>query len=51
MSQIETFAAEMERHPGIVIGQLQRRVPDFGYAKGRNALVKIRRQLAPNSHS
>jgi len=51
MRRIETFAAKMERHPGIVIGQLQRRVPDFGYAKGRNVLVKVRGLLAPHSHS
>lgn len=51
MSRMEAFAAEVERHPGIVIGQLQRRVPDFGYAKGRNALVKVKGLLVTHCHS
>lgn len=50
-ASILAFADQIGRHPGIVIGQLQRRVPDFGYAKGRNSLVKVRRLLASHSHS
>ena len=51
MIKIEAFAAGIERHPGIVIGQLQRRIPEFGYAKGRNVLVKVRALLAAHSHT
>jgi len=47
---IETFAAQIGRHPGIVVGQLQRRVPEFGYAKGRAALVKVRPLLSAYHH-
>jgi HTH-type transcriptional regulator/antitoxin HigA len=51
LSGIEAFAKKINRHPGIVVGQLQRRVKDFGYANGRHTLTKIRPLLARHTHS
>ncbi len=48
---IESFATKLERHPGIVVGQLQKRVADFGYSKGRNHLVKVKGLLVNYCHS
>jgi HTH-type transcriptional regulator/antitoxin HigA len=51
LSGIEAFANRINRHPGIVVGQLQRRVKDFGYANGRHTLTKIRPLLVRHTHS
>jgi len=51
MPEIERFAKALKRHPGIVVGQLQKRVEGFGYSNGRTALVKVRHQLTAHLHS
>lgn len=51
LNLIEAFATKLERHPGIVVGQLQKRVADFGYSKGRNHLVKVKGLLSNYCHS
>lgn len=50
LARIERFAARLGRHPGIIIGQMQRRVPGFGYAKGRQHLVKIGELLEDHAY-
>lgn len=47
---IEAFATQIGRHPSIVVGQLQRCIPGFGYAKGRATLVKVRPLLSDHYH-
>ena len=39
--RINQFANRIKVHPGIVVGQLQRR-DEIKYSQGRDALVKIR---------
>jgi HTH-type transcriptional regulator/antitoxin HigA len=45
LAEIERFAKTLKRHPGIVVGQLQRRLDGFGYSNGRSALVRVRHAL------
>jgi len=49
-NEIASFAEHLGRHPGIIVGQLQRRVPGFGYSNGRSLLVKASPQLKPFIH-
>lgn len=49
-AEIATFAKHLGRHPGIVVGQLQKRSEGFGYSNGRAALVKVSPHLKPHIH-
>lgn len=49
-NEIAAFAEHLGRHPGIVVGQLQRKVKAFGYSNGRSALVKVSPHLKPYTH-
>jgi HTH-type transcriptional regulator/antitoxin HigA len=48
--EITAFANHLGLHPGIVVGQLQRKVKTFGYSNGRSALVKVSPHLKPYLH-
>ena len=49
-AEIATFAKQLGRHPGIVVGQLQKRSEGFGYSNGRSALVKVSPHLKLHVH-
>lgn len=49
-ADITTFANKLGRHPGIVVGQLQKRCKNFGYSNGRASLVKVSPYLDAHIH-